>query len=295
MDLVVSNLAGSLDALVAAARVEAAHADVLELRLDACAGASEAELRQSFASLPRPVLAAANGSEAYGTFAGTDAERLALLARAEAAGADWVDVPWTLAREHAARSAGESRSRGPRARRVVSRHVLDGTPAGLESILAEVEREVAPGDRIKLVTHARCAEDGLRVLRLAQQRARAGRPIAAFASGLAGSFTRALAPVCGSLATYAGLLARAAAARLPRATEADALRAMWPANGASTSTRILGVAGLARPVARRSRRACTGRRAAPCGHRRRLRRVRAGRFPPRSWRWPTKSACTGSR
>lgn len=251
MDLVVSNLAGSLDALVAAAREQAMHADVLELRLDACAGATEEDLRRAFAALPRPVLAAVNGPEAFGSFAGTDAERLALLRRASSAGAAWIDVPWTLARrfaeEHAPASASGPRSGAARARRSVSRHVLDGTPTDLDALLAEVEREAAPGDRLKLVTHARCAEDGLRVLRLAAQRARAGRPIAAFASGPAGSFTRALAPVCGSLATYAApSRASGGRATAPGQIEADVLRAMWPAGGATPSTRILGVAG--RPV-----------------------------------------------
>ena len=249
MDLVVSNLAGTLDALVASARAQAPRADVLELRLDACADATESDLRRAFANSPRPVLAAVNGLEAYGSFAGRDAERLALLARASAAGAAWIDVPWTLAREHSANCAREpaSTSASPRARRVVSRHVLDGTPGDLASLLAEMERDVGPDDRIKLVTHATCAEDGLRVLLLAHERARVGRPIVAFASGTAGSFTRVLAPVCGSLATYAapsrGSGARATA---PGQIEADVLRAQWPTNGATSATRILGVVG--RPV-----------------------------------------------
>lgn len=236
MDVVVSNLAGSLDEVVALARAQAQVADVLELRLDACGGASEDELRRAFATLSKPVLVAVNGPEAFGTFEGTDAERIALLRRASAAGAAWVDVPWTLAA-----SLGETR-----ARRVVSRHVLDGTPVDLESLLAEVERVAGPMDRVKLVTHAACAEDGLRVLRLAADRARAGRPIVAFASGPLGSFTRVLAPVCGSLATYAAPSRGSGRAAAPGQIEADALRAMWPAAGATASTRMLGVAG--RPV-----------------------------------------------
>ncbi|MCY2958549.1 MAG: type I 3-dehydroquinate dehydratase [Planctomycetota bacterium] len=237
MDLVVSNLAGNLDALAALAREQAPYADVLELRLDACASATTEDLARAFASLPRPVLAAVNGPEAYGSFSGSDADRLALLRRASEAGAAWIDVPWTLARDL-----------GPlRARRVVSRHVLDGTPPDLEALVAEVERVAGPADRVKLVTHATCAEDGLRVLRLARSRARAGRPIAAFASGAAGSFTRALAPVFGSLATYsAPARGTGGGATAPGQLEADQLCAMWPAGGASPATRILGVVG--RPV-----------------------------------------------
>ncbi len=259
MDLVVSNLAGSLEALFALALAQGRHADVLELRLDACAGATVEELRRAFASLPRPGLAAVNGPEAFGTFAGSDAERIALLERASAAGAAWIDVPWTLAREQRAEtardasratnavSAANAASAGPRSRRVVSRHVQDGTPADLAALVAEIERVAEPDDRIKLVTHATCAEDGLRVLLLARARARVGRPIVAFASGTAGSFTRALAPVCGSLATYAApSRASGGHATAPGQIEADVLRAMWPATGATSSTRILGVAG--RPV-----------------------------------------------
>lgn len=240
MDLVISNLAGRLAELVESARAQAEFADLLELRLDACARSSESDMRTAFASLSKPVLVAVNGAEAFGTFAGTDDERIEVLVRAESAGAAWIDVPWTLARKHATRSPR-------RARRVVSRHVLDTTPDDLERVLAEVEREAEPGDRIKLVTHARCAEDGLRVVQLSQERSRAGRPIVAFASGVAGSFTRVLAPVCGSLATYAApARGTGGAPTAPGQIEADVLRAMWPSNGASAKTRILGVVG--RPV-----------------------------------------------
>ncbi len=240
MDLVISNLAGSFAVLVESARAQADFADVLELRLDACAQSSESEMRIAFASLSKPVLVAVNGAEEFGTFAGMDDERIEALVRAESAGAAWIDAPWTLARRHAARSTH-------RASRVVSRHVLDATPDDLERVLAEVEREAEPADRIKLVTHARCAEDGLRVLRLARERARAGHPIVAFASGDAGSFTRVLAPVCGSLATYAApARGTGGAPTAPGQIEADVLGEMWPANGASASTRILGVVG--RPV-----------------------------------------------
>lgn len=237
MEVVVSNRAENLGAIVALARQQERHADVLELRLDDCTDAADGELREAFASLSRPVLVAVNGPEAFGSFAGTDAQRIAFLRRASDAGATWIDVPWTLAR-----ALGSVR-----ARRVVSRHVTNGTPDDLESLLAEVEREADPADRIKLVTHARCAEDGLRVLRLARSRARAGRPIVAFASGAAGSFTRVLAPICGSLATYAApARTSGGAATAPGQIEADVLRATWPASGASTSTRILGVVG--RPI-----------------------------------------------
>jgi len=237
LDLVVSNRAEEWSALVALAREQVPHADVLELRLDACADRPEEEMQAAFATLARPVLVAINGPEAFGTFAGSDAQRLELLRRASAAGAAWIDVPWTLAR-----------ALGPvRARRVVSRHVLSGTPVDLEGLLADIEGVADPEDRIKLVTHARCAEDGLRILRLARSRARAGRPIVAFASGAAGSFTRVLAPICGSLATYAAPARTSEGApTAPGQIEADVLRAMWPALGATGSTRILGVVG--RPI-----------------------------------------------
>jgi len=238
MEVVVSNRAENLGAILALAREQEPHADVLELRLDDCTGATDGELRTAFASLSKPTLVAVNGPEGFGSFAGTDAERLAFLRRASAAGATWVDVPWTLAR-----SLGSVR-----ARRVVSRHVTSGTPDDLEALRAEVEREADPSDRIKLVTHAHRAEDGLRMLRLARARARAGRPIVAFTSGVAGAFTRVLAPICGSLATYAApTRASGAGATAPGQIEVDVLRAMWPAHGVSESTRILGVVG--RPIA----------------------------------------------
>ncbi len=238
MEVVVSILAGDVAGLAAAARSQAPQADVIELRLDACAGIGRSRLAELFAGVGRPVLAAVNGPEAFGTFAGDDAARIRALHDAADAGAAWIDVPWTLARQ-----LGPVRAP---ARRCVSRHVLDGTPRDLAALVAETESVLLPGDRLKIVTHAACAEDGVRVLLAVAERARAGAPIVGFASGAAGAFTRVLAPVFGSLATYAAPARGTGAPTAPGQVPVDELRASWPARGPDSATRVFAVLG--RPV-----------------------------------------------
>ena len=63
---------------------------------------------------------------------------------------------------------------------IVSRHELEGTPDDLIAMDEEVREVLYEGDVIKLVTHARSTEDGLRMLRHLRE-ARGG--LIAFASG----------------------------------------------------------------------------------------------------------------
>lgn len=233
---VVSVLAQDLESLVEIAREQVPFADVIELRLDHCwRHQIRGPLKRAIARVGRPILVALNGPEAFGAFTQSDEDRMDVLDVADEAGASFVDVPWF-----------STDPRRFRARRVLSRHMTDGTPADLLALLAELEVRARPDDMLKLVTHARCAEDALRMLLLSRQRADAGRPIVAFASGAPGSFSRVLAPIAGSLATYAAPMRGSGTATAPGQIPADELRAAWPVRGASRSTRILGVAG--RPV-----------------------------------------------
>jgi shikimate dehydrogenase/3-dehydroquinate dehydratase type I len=236
--IVVSILAPDLATLRARALAQAPFADAIELRLDELAHATLDELRALIASTAKPVIAAVNSADAFGTFAGTREQRFALLERAARAGAAFVDVDW--------KEGPHQPPVPPPCRRIVSRHVLDETPLDLagafEAVAAAASR---PGDLPKFVTHAAHAEDGVRLLEFAGS---LSRDLVAFASGERGSFTRVLAPAFGSRLTYAAP-ARVAGFDVGRATapgqlRADELRALLPAAGLSRTTEIYGVLGL---------------------------------------------------
>lgn len=251
--IVVSLFARDSAALFRLAASQSALADALEYRLDGLddpKALTEADLAALFAAGSKPAVVAVNAPDAWGRFAGTDRDRLALLERAARAGAAYVDVDWRLAEMPLALPA--------ECRRIVSRHDTRATPGDLAAAFAELARVLRPGDLPKFVTHARSGEDGVRVLEFA--RTLAG-PAIVFASGEAGRFTRVLAPIFGSFATYAAPVqlatladgeAGASAARdggptAPGQMGVDELRAALPRRGPTRDTHVYAVLG--RPVA----------------------------------------------
>jgi len=236
MAIVVSHIAGSFDTLAASALRQAQLADVVELRLDRCGHPGEAALRAFMKECPKPVIVAVNGPEAFGSFKGSVDEKCDLLHTAALSGARFVDIDWQLSLE-----LGEVEAP---CHRIVSRHELGGTPMDLAAFDEEVRAVLHEGDVVKLVTHARTTEDGLRMLNYVRQ-ARGG--LVAFCSGHAGSFTRAIAPVFGSPFTYAapadlpGMLTPEPTA--PGQLRVNDLLGILPPGGLSPETAIFGVVG----------------------------------------------------
>ncbi|MEE8468227.1 MAG: type I 3-dehydroquinate dehydratase [Planctomycetota bacterium] len=240
MATVVSLLAEDFDTLARAALRQAPLADLVELRLDRVGHPGEERLRALIAECPKPVIVTLHGSEAFGTFAGSVDERCETLLAAARAGARFVDVDWTLSLE-----LGEVEAP---CHRIVSRHELQGTPDDLAAVEEAVRAVLYEGDAIKLVTHAHCTEDGLRVLRHLRS-ARGG--LIAFCSGAAGSFTRLLAPIFGSPFTYAAAADLPGSETLsptaPGQLRIDELLGALPPGGTTPETAVLGVVG--RPIA----------------------------------------------
>jgi len=236
MATVVSLIASDFDTLAARALRQAPLADLVELRLDRIGDPGPARLRELCRAVKKPVIVTVHGPEAFGTFRGSASERCAILASAARAGARFVDVDWRLSLE-----LGEVE---PPCHRIVSRHELDGTPDDLEALDEEVRAVLYEGDAVKLVTHARCTEDGLRVLRHLR-RARGG--LIAFASGRAGSFTRLLAPIFGSPFTYAAPADLPGMSGLeptaPGQLRVNELIGRMPPGGLSPETAVFGVVG----------------------------------------------------
>jgi len=236
MAIVVSHIAGSFDTLARSALRQAQLADVIELRLDRCGNPGEAALRAFMKECAKPVIVAVNGPDSFGSFKGSVDERCDLLHLAAKSGARFVDIDWTLSLE-----LGEVEAP---CHRIVSRHELGGTPMDLAAFDEEVRAVLHEGDVVKLVTHARTTEDGLRMLAYVRE-ARGG--LVAFCSGQAGSFTRAIAPIFGSPFTYAAP-ADLPGMQTPEPTAPGQMRVndllgILPPGGLTPETAIFGVVG----------------------------------------------------
>ncbi|MFI5079044.1 MAG: type I 3-dehydroquinate dehydratase, partial [Vicinamibacteria bacterium] len=91
-DIVEAVAAASPDAM--RRQRDASRADLVELRLDLL---DRPDAEAALAGRSRPVIATCRASWEGGRFQGTAAERLAILTRALALGADYVDLEWKAA------------------------------------------------------------------------------------------------------------------------------------------------------------------------------------------------------
>jgi 3-dehydroquinate dehydratase/shikimate dehydrogenase len=164
-------------------------ADLVELRLDALRDPRPELL---IPQARRPVIATCRPVAAGGGWSGGEELRGALLQRAAAAGAAYVDVEWGSALASVRFGA---------ARRIVSLH-LDYTPAAAE-LLALTEKLRTGADLAKLVPLARSTADLATTLDWMRRCGKSLRRWIGFAAGAAGQPSRYLAPALGSWATYA--------------------------------------------------------------------------------------------
>jgi len=141
----------------------------------------------------RPVIVTARAVRDGGGFDGSEEERREILTRALGAGARFIDVEWGGPSAHLA-------SRGDPERVVLSHH---GGPCEIAPLLG-LFREMggAFAGRLKIVPRARSPVDAGAVREILSVARKAGRVLAAFATGPAGTPTRILAPSWGSWATY---------------------------------------------------------------------------------------------
>ena len=205
-----------------------AHADLLELRIDWLSPPARDRLSRFLADLPRPVIATCRRHRDGGRFEGSEEERVALLRRAAAAGASYLDVELG--------SAAESLIDAVDCRFIASHHDLHGVPPDLKA-LAEAVRG-RPGVALgKLVVQARALDDNLRIRALLTPR---GAPLVAFCMGEAGRPSRLLARAWGSAATYGSASARPAAAGQMSVREMDRIYGEGRATGRTQLAGILG-------------------------------------------------------
>ena len=175
-------------------------ADLVELRIDRM---PDADLRRLIAARRIPVIVTNRSRQEGGGYDGTEWERVALLVEAVRLGADYVDIE--AATDPALKAQLSSALAGGTTRLIASWHDFSGTPPA-EFLGTKLAACMADKPAIvKIVTHASTTADCLRLLELIPESLRRGQPIAAFCMGKRGKISRIMAPLLGSVISYASL------------------------------------------------------------------------------------------
>ncbi len=198
-------------------------ADLAELRLDYLQEPPDPV--RLIAGKPLPVLATLRPAWEGGLYAGPEDERRAILERACAAGADWVDVEF--------RRYAPMELRGTKL--LLSYHDFDGVPGDLEST-ADRMAALQPG-LVKIACQARTTADLIRLARL--QKARPGAAV--IAMGEFGEPLRILYARYGGRLTYASL--RPGGESAPGQLTVEDLVRLYQAKTVDASTAVYGVIG----------------------------------------------------
>jgi 3-dehydroquinate dehydratase type I len=173
-------------------------ADVLELRLDVM---ERFDLKEIIESAANPVLVTYRSKREGGEGSADYETRTYYLLDAMEAGADYVDVEFSIPLEWRQKIFQMKGSCGL----VVSCHLLNGTPQR-DKLGQIMENMVATGaDMVKIVTRARAWEDNFRVLELIPRAQAIGVGIIAFCMGPLGRISRIACPLMGGYMTFASL------------------------------------------------------------------------------------------
>lgn len=182
-------------------------ADLIELRIDRM---PDVDLKKLLAARRSPVIVTNRRKEEGGGFAGTEEERVELLREAVRLGADYVDIE--AATDPDLKKGLQGTLVGSSAQLIVSWHDFSGTPPA-EFLRAKLSACMADGPAIvKIVTHAAVTADCLRLLDLIPYARQQGQAIVAFCMGRPGKISRIMAPMLGSLFSYASLEPKEASA-----------------------------------------------------------------------------------
>jgi 3-dehydroquinate dehydratase/shikimate dehydrogenase len=208
---------------------DASRADLVELRLDLL---HRPDADAALAGRNRPVIATCRAAWEGGRFDGAEADRLAILTRALALGADYVDLEWKAA------AALEHWPADVRARVVLSSHDFAGVPADLADRVRDMRRYGTA--MVKVAVTARQLRDTLPVIAIGRAGRDAGEGIVVIAMGTPGLATRVLPEHVGSAWTYGGN------GVAPGQVTVDRLRDEFRVGAVGASTPVYAVVG--RPI-----------------------------------------------
>ncbi|MDY6913361.1 MAG: shikimate dehydrogenase [Planctomycetota bacterium] len=201
-------------------------ADAVECRLDFLTAPPDAEqLAALLSSPPLEVIVTCRPAAEGGNFRGAEADRLELLNRAAACGADFIDV-----------ETNTPRDRRPNGKIICSHHDFQSVPAALDRIAASMDACEAAVN--KIVFTAGGPEDALRALDLLRA---CKKPTIALAMGEAGVASRVLAKKFGAFGTFAALAAGAESA--PGQPTLDVFKTLYRWDSIDPETAVYGVIG----------------------------------------------------
>ena len=198
MKICASIVEDSTEKVLASMNRAAGWADLLEIRLDHL---KKPDLAALLTDPPRPVIVTNRLESEGGKFRGTESDRLAILEKALQFKPAMMDLELSAGE----RVIGEFTRKKDGTRLIISFHDFKGTPdlSVLEDLLKRIKD--ARGDLAKIVTRVGTAEDLLRLKSLLDKAAAIEQPLAAFGMGRLGRFSRVLAPIWGSVLSYAAI------------------------------------------------------------------------------------------
>ncbi|WP_440946470.1 type I 3-dehydroquinate dehydratase [Methanosarcina sp. T3] len=191
-------------------------ADILEIRLDLL-GIRDPEraagiIREIKSETGIPVLVTNRSGEEGGKWEGKEEDRTGLLAALLSLedGPDAVDIELSASREERDKVIRAAKDHGKTA--IVSSHDFSKTPSPQEMKATLTEMFLAGADIAKLAVMPRSMEDVLNLLRVTLDFKNAEKAVCTIAMGRSGKHTRVVAPLYGSVLTYASVESDAAAA-----------------------------------------------------------------------------------
>jgi 3-dehydroquinate dehydratase/shikimate dehydrogenase len=187
-ELCITVIGKDSDAIRQARRAAEADADLTELRLDSM---TSPDPEVALADRRKPAIVTCRPLREGGMFDGSEDERLRILARAQALGAEFVDIEWDI---DAAPFLATRGGRGV----IVSRHDFQGVPGDLPDLLGRLRASGAEVAKVAVMVER--ASDLQRLL----ANARPDEGSVLIGMGRAGLATRVLAGRFGSRWTYAG-------------------------------------------------------------------------------------------
>jgi 3-dehydroquinate dehydratase/shikimate dehydrogenase len=216
--LIVQVVTGATMAEIRRGRDEAS-GDLVELRLD---GVADLDVAGALAGRRLPAIVTCRAPYEGGAFRGSEADRLEILSRASALGAEFVDVEWKADRRRL-RVGGATQL-------VLSHHDFEGTPADLPDRIRAMRAEEPHIVKVAVTPHDLC--DVVRLRKAMSFDA----PHVALAMGFLGQLSRACPGAFGSCWTFAGTNASGQ-------LSVDQLRHAFSVGTQSGRTAIYGVAG----------------------------------------------------
>ena len=177
-------------------------ADVVELRIDRM---KAPDLPSLIGAKKGKLIVTNRRKEEGGFFKGNERERVDLLKKAAALGADFVDIEVKTARRLIDGLFAAVAANGGFTNVMVSHHDFRGTPSWKVLVGRLNACRALGADMVKIVTYANSVEDNLRLLQLIPEARGSGQKIVAFCMGPKGRVSRIVAPILGSALSYTSL------------------------------------------------------------------------------------------